>query len=321
MKVPASIRFIFAEQENLNIRLKDAVDHRINATRDPRWHYESRVKQLISFALKMETGRFNCPSALEDFFACTLVVANASEIANAEKIVNEHFSVKYRRPENNAKTQSPDYFPFDDLRLYVTLQENKSLPPNDLQEIIFEIQIKTFLQHAWSIATHELIYKSDGASWSKQRIAFQIKAMLEHAEISIQQAEQLANCAALAKEDNQTKKVRDTIALLKTQWNDDELPDDRGRLAKNIISLLKQLGISQERLKQVLADEKAARGGVHPLNLSPYAVIIQYLLVVEKEKCIGFLMRKNESKKILIHNEVEIPNDVDRKTLVNAIFV
>ena len=61
------------------------------------------------------------------------------------------------------------------------------------------MQVKTFLQHAWGIATHDLIYKTDDVSWSRQRIAYQIKAMLEHAEMSIQEAGRLAEAVALSK--------------------------------------------------------------------------------------------------------------------------
>lgn len=322
MKIPASIRVLFEEQEDKNNRLKTDVDRRIGGFQNTRWHYESRVKKITSFALKLETGRITNPGALEDFFACTLVVANAAEIASAEKLIVDNFKLKYRRPNSNNEThKAPDSFPFDDLRLYVTLKENKALPHNDLQDIIFEIQIKTFLQHAWGIATHDLVYKSDGASWSKKRIAFQVKAMLEHAEISIQEAEQLANCSTLAKEDNQTREIRNSIALIGEHWNDNELPVDKVRLADNIVSLLKRLSITQDRLKQILVAGKAARGGAHPINLSPYAVIVQYLLCMEKGKCISFLMRKDERKKILIPIEIDLPDDVDRKELVNAIFV
>lgn len=98
MKVPRSIRELFDAQHDLNSRLKVEVDRRLISLKEPRWHYESRVKGLYSFALKLETGRFADPSKLEDFFACTLVVANAREIERAEQIIRERFVVNARRP-------------------------------------------------------------------------------------------------------------------------------------------------------------------------------------------------------------------------------
>jgi hypothetical protein len=73
MKVPASIRKLYEEQLEVNQRLKLKVDERIKNLRAERWHYESRLKQEQSFALKVESGRVPNPAALEDFFACTLV--------------------------------------------------------------------------------------------------------------------------------------------------------------------------------------------------------------------------------------------------------
>src|SRR5919109_5674500 len=159
MKVPASIRRLYEDQKAVNDRLKVVVDERIRGIKNHRWHYEGRVKELRSFALKIESGRFEIPRALEDFFACTIVVANATEITEAEKLINENFTIKTRRPPRIDQThKAPNEFPFDDLRLYVTLQETVALPRTDLHEIVFEIQIKTFLQHAWAIATHDLLY-------------------------------------------------------------------------------------------------------------------------------------------------------------------
>jgi hypothetical protein len=38
------------------------------------WFFTWRLKELESFALKIETGRVSNPVALEDFFACTIVL-------------------------------------------------------------------------------------------------------------------------------------------------------------------------------------------------------------------------------------------------------
>lgn len=323
MKVPASVRRLFEDQKVKNERLREVVDKRVQGFKDARWHYESRVKQLLSYALKVESGRFAKPAALEDFFACTLVVANVAEIERAEQIICTNFALKERRPPDGALThKSPEEFPFDDLRLYVSLPQDPSMPPTDLTDLVFEVQVKTFLQHAWSIATHDLLYKTDDANWSKERIAYQTKAMLEHAEVSIQEAESLATTSALAKENSRTTQIKAGIALVKQQWTADELPADIRRLAQNVLSLLDGLHINLGRLEAVLEHGKEARSGTHPTNLSPFATIIQYLFKYEKDKLSELLTRDaRKSFRVLIPDEVEIPEDLDRGTLRNAIFV
>ncbi len=322
MKIPASIRRLYEDQKTVNDRLKKVVDERMRGLKNHRWHYEGRVKELPSFALKIESGRFDNPGELEDFFACTIVVANAAEITEAEKLINENFPVKRRRPPHVEQThKASDAFPFDDLRLYVTLRASTALPPTDLGGIVYEVQIKTFLQHAWAIATHDLLYKTDDANWSKERIAYQIKAMLEHAEISIQEAEGLAACTVLTKEDKLTTTIKRGIALVKSQSNHDELPEDVRRLAGNITALVKELSLDADRLEEILNQGKAQRAGVHPANLSPYATVVQYLLTAEKDKMVSLLKRDKSRTRILIPEEVELPEDIDRTQLKNAVFV
>ncbi len=322
MKIPGSIRRLYEDQKAINERLKAVIDERMRGLKNSRWHYESRVKELPSFALKIESGRFDNPQAMEDFFACTIVVANATEIDKAEQIISANFKIEERRPPRRDHThKAPDAFPFDDLRLFVTLGDDPAVPPTDLAGIVFEVQIKTFLQHAWSIATHELLYKTDDVNWSKERIAYQIKAMLEHAEISIQEAESLAACDALAKEDRRTAVIKKGISLVKSQWGKDELPQDVRRLASNITTLMEALRLEIGRLEEILNDGRAQRAGVHPANLSPYATVVQYLLNAEEEKMVALLQSEKSRMRILIPDEVELPAGLDRRQLRNVVFV
>jgi ppGpp synthetase/RelA/SpoT-type nucleotidyltranferase len=322
MKIPRSIREVYDSQEEKNSRLKTEVDRRILGVKDSRWHYESRVKQLVSFAIKLETGRVANPHALEDFFACTLVLANSSELRKAQRIVENEFDVIYRRPRvSNFTHKKPDAFPFDDLRLYCRLKNNPSLPSSDLHTLIFEVQVKTFLQHAWSIATHDLIYKSDDSNWSQERIAYQVKAMLEHAEVSIQQAGALASCEAIAKEDKETKATRQMIKMLRRHWPADQLPTDLKRLAQNILTITKRLNLKLGEFQDILESQRQLRGGIHPLNLSPYSTVVEYLFSSNNIAFLNYLMGPEEDTKALIPGEISLPGTINRNLLNNAILL
>ncbi len=321
MKIPTSIRLLYDELYEINKKLKVKVDERIISFKEVRWHYESRLKSLESFTLKIETGRISKPIELEDFFACTLVVENKSSLEKAENIVLSHFNLYDRRPPSEGYTSKDTHsFPFDDLRLYVRWKDDPMVRPTGIDGILFEVQIKTFLQHAWSIATHDLIYKSDSISWAKERIAYQIKAMLEHAEISILEAEKLAASQVLNKKSERITDLLKIIELLKGLWSMSDLPKDMVRLASNVMSILKSVDIKINRLREILDEETKIGRGVKTLNLSPYGIIIQSLLNQETEKLLCFLSSEPKRFKIFIPQEIDIPTHVDKNSLRNVIF-
>lgn len=256
-----------------------------------RWHYESRIKEEASVALKIETGRVKNLENIEDFFACTIVVKNSSEISDALALVRRVFTIRYRRPQNPTETRKqPSAFIFDDLRLYCTMKREASLPPSPLITKVFEIQIKTFLLHAWSIATHDLTYKTDDVSWGKERIAFQLRAMLEHAELSLLEAEKLATSTVLALTNKESEELRETIRLLQNNWPTDLLPDDLKRAAISIGSVISAVGVTRDRLQELLTAEQA-RNGSMPLSETPYGVCMRLLVQNEPDRMQTFLSK------------------------------
>lgn len=315
------MRALYDHQREPCERLKVVVDNRLLGAKQERWHYESRLKTPISFAQKLETGRCPKPNAIEDFFACTVVVKNTTEIATAEALIRATFDVVQRRPRDDAFTAKPSYaFPFDDLRLYARLKTDATQRPTDLGDIVFEIQVKTFLQHAWSVATHDLVYKTDEVSWGKERIAYQIKAMLEHAELSIKEAETLAKCNSLPQHDKTAQTLTQIIPLLREQWSPDELPPDLRRLAETFRDLMDFFSIASSELKPMLEKGRAARSGQHPANLSPMSTFLQYILEQQPAAAAAALARVQERRRIFIPAEVTLPPDVDPNTFRNAIF-
>lgn len=319
MKIPTSVRYIFEDRKPLYEKLRVAVDKKLWGVKKEEWHYISRVKVEESFTLKAESGRYDDISTLEDFFACTLVVPNFGHVKDVERVVQSMFTFSHRRPATDRKTHKPSSsFEFDDLRLYAKWVDDPDLPPTELNGLVFEIQIKTFLQHAWSIATHDLIYKSCEANWAKERIAYQIKAMLEHAESSIQQAEDMAKSSSALKTDKTTKRLSSLIILLGDIWkNEDDLPEDKKRLSSNILSLLKYLEMSDDTLRRILIKETKLGRGACTRNLSPYGTIVQSILNQEPEKLLEYM--EIGDRKIFLPREIEFSEDIDTKQLKNTI--
>ncbi|MCK5763825.1 MAG: hypothetical protein KAH05_06880 [Clostridiales bacterium] len=321
MKIPKSLRDIYSEDKIKYERLQSNVDNYFNSNKDKRWHYESRIKKPESFTLKIETGRFSKLTEIEDFFACTLVVENLNSLNKAEQIIKKRFKLVERRPKNsNITSKSSECFMFDDTRLYVKWKDNLNTRPTGLNGLLFEVQIKTFLAHAWSVATHDLTYKSDEKSWPKERIAFQIKAMLEHAEISIYDANKLAKSKFLKRTNKSSIRISEMINLVNELWLPEVLPKDKIRLAENIDKLIKNIGIDIKILKKILIKETGLGRGTKTLNLSPYSTVIQSLFY-QKEKIIAsYLTGRKKQFKVYIPSEIVVPNILTGKDLNNAIL-
>lgn len=251
------------------------------SSRDRRWFYSARLKSLESFAQKIESGRFRNYSRLEDFVAAMIVVPMLGDVPAAHDFVSEFFDVKYRRPVSSVETKKKSSdFHFDDLRLYGHLRPAAGLPERPIDGLIFEIQIKTFLQHAWSIATHDLVYKHDDVSWARSRVAYQVKALLEHADLSVSSIALLERSSELPTTGQPEERLRQLIRLVRGEWEPDVLPLDLRRLAENLDRLMSALAIGElSALSDLLAIGKREAGGQHPLGLSPYQCVVDYASV------------------------------------------
>ena len=314
MKIAKGIRDAYHRSSDNYRRLSEEVctnlRHRVE---ENKWFFSYRLKEMESFSLKVETGRVADPARMEDFFACTIVVPTVSQIADAEALLKETYEVNERRPpcDDITRKRASD-FVFDDLRLYLKRGPSDTGKNEDLVGMVFEVQVKTILQYAWGIASHDLIYKTDNVSWPKERIAFQVKAMLEHAEISIAEAQGLAESLAISKSDRDTASTLQIIEVLRDFWPADQLPQDIKRLAESIRGVLKACNVQPDGLKALLESEKA-RSRILPTNLSPYAFLVQAFAhnpqVGLKAK---ILNGKYKGIKIIVHDDTDLPEWMSR---------
>lgn len=313
MKVPLSVRSFFEQHEKDYRVLKDHVEPQINAIRDAGWHYVGRLKKLESFAQKLETGRFTKEEALDDLFACTLVVERADRIKQAEEMLRERFDVRDRKPEKPEVTPHRAMcFDFDYVRLYASLKRDERTPATGYEHLVFEIQIKTFLQHAWTIATHDLIYKADTIDWEASRVAYQIKAMLEHAEASIIAVKAISQVNQPARSNKESLEQQNVIAWLQQTWGD-RLPKDVVRLAQCVRSLLDIAGIELAALNRLFAVATENGRGSNMLNLSPFCSIVDSVLSSpDGLAALESGTKRRGKNRILVPAEIEFPTQSDR---------
>lgn len=319
MKITSSLRERFDSQ----VDVQNLVEDRVKSTLQPRvpetWHYEGRVKSIESYAQKIETGQFD-PGDLEDFFACTLVVPTMGFIDEAERLVGELFEIVSRKPETNRMAMAGALdFRFDHIRIYARRRVPAGLEEGPIHRIRFEIQIKTYLQHAWSIATHDLTYKTNELSWGKERVAAQVKATLEASEIAIVEAERLAKSGnrLLTREDSDTTELVTIVGTLQRHFTENQMPVDVKRLAATLRGLLRGCKLTPAALDGLLHKGKLKRGGSHPTDLSPYSVVFLYLASEQPAKLLGALKRRG-GPVFFVPGEVKLPDSFGGVTLHSA---
>jgi len=310
MKVVNSLAQIYKQQAQINKKLRTQVDKLIIAVKEDKWHYVSRIKEDESFALKIETSRVEDPTKLEDFFACTIVVENTNAVKIAKRLIRKHFKIEYLRPKKDDFTSKDSYsFVFDDLRLYVKLRSTAARPKGPINDVIFEIQIKTFLQHAWSIATHDLVYKSDSISWTKQRVAYQVKAMLENAEVSIEKANKLKKLPGLPTSNYKVQFQNEIKEFILKHFVNSILPNDLVTLINNIEYISKKIfHMDLNEIEDCLIADTAKGRGTNTLNLSPFLIVLQSIINEKPKKVNAFMKRRSRGK---YNPKLFLPKEID----------
>lgn len=305
MKIPHSISSRYQALEDRYLALA-AIVKRIfeDDIKTDRWLFLSRLKTLESFYIKAQSGRWE--ALYEDIFATTIVVENVGQVKEAVASVLNFFELDHKRPKDDRLTQKrPESFVFDDLRLYLKLKERDTTP--ETENLIFECQIKTFLQHAWSIATHDLIYKpKDVGEWSRARVAYQVKAMLEHAEVAISQVEEIAKSEALgvsSPEYNQRAVILRDLKDLDVDVG--ELPD---RVIENVRALVMKWGCDWKEVYEWLKKEtlKGDGYGVKQARFSIYEEVVDAIVRNDRLAICKYreLLRQNKASKILVSDEL-----------------
>lgn len=145
--------------------------------------FKGRRKDVESLSEKLESGRYQRWSAIDDLYACTVVIPTTAHENQVLDFLSQAFEeVEVRR--RNSTQKPPDVFRFDSTRYVGRIRTYPGLGiPESVSEVNFEIQIPTAFEYAWTVVTHDLVYKSEDFDWRKGRIAALLKASVEQIEL------------------------------------------------------------------------------------------------------------------------------------------
>ena len=138
-----------------------------------------RSKTLDSLRDKIETGRYPDLQSVDDLVAFSVVIDTSKQESDVRRYVRKNFNLINIRA--GSTLQDERIFDFDCTRIYCKLEDKLGLN-TPIFDFVFEIQIRTLLQHAWSKITHPLVYKSRGFDAKAGRLAAELMAQLEAAD-------------------------------------------------------------------------------------------------------------------------------------------
>jgi hypothetical protein len=144
---------------------------------------------------------------------------------------------------------------------------------------------------------------------------FQIKALLENAEMALSDAELLSEAKILQKSDRRLDELNNIMQFYRENWDKVLLPNDMKRLAENTRDLLNYLSQNLDWLKNIIQLETADGRGSNIMNLSPYWIVVQS--IIKEMGWVNFLkvIDKNIKKKrgniFPIIRELERPENIN----------
>ena len=246
---------------------------------------EHRVKEEKSLAGKLERkgDGYQSFEDITDILGARVVCFLSDEIDKIGKKVEEIFVIDWKNSCDKRALIKEDAFG------YLSLHYICSLPfgdkwPDEICGKKFEIQIRTVLQHAWSVIQHDIGYKSDfGVPRDINRQFARLAGLLE-----------LADDEFVRARDNMTEYTEDIRKRIIT--------DDADDVVINMISLNEY--VLHNKNMQKLIKEIADIAGAEISNIDPEGYIPQLAyLGVKKLGDIGAMIKDNYDLAIKLANK------------------
>jgi ppGpp synthetase/RelA/SpoT-type nucleotidyltranferase len=211
----------------------------INYSSNNHFAYTSRIKELDSLAEKIESGRYRNWASIDDFIGAVIIIPNINYEPAIIKFLETSFT-KVQLKKRGSTWKNYDVFRFDSTRFIGKLSVVDS--EKIINTINFEIQIRSAFEHAWSVTTHDLAYKSKTIDWKMLRLAAQLKSSVEQLDMITLGAYEIKSSIQAHKWPETEIKIK-TCNFFEKIFIDEKIPEelkpkDMSRFSENLFSII-----------------------------------------------------------------------------------
>ena len=154
------IQDLIALYQQIEPLVLERLDNALSKQEGSLYHITHRIKTADSICGKLERKPDEYPNlySIRDILGFRIICYFSDEVDEAAKLVSEAFRVDWSKSKDKRELIKPDAFGYLSLHYICSLPENSGYT-EQLSSLLFEIQMRTMLQHTWAEIEHDLGYK------------------------------------------------------------------------------------------------------------------------------------------------------------------
>ncbi len=221
---------------------------------------QTRPKSISSFAEKILRRKYTNPiKQMTDLCGGRIITNTQSEIKVLSKFIESHFEIDWQNSVDISQRHKPTEFGYRSVHYIISFKPNMFPTaeinikiPKMLYNLKAEIQIRTFLEHAWADIYHDVGYKGEfKIPTSIERELAATSALLENADKNFSNIiERLrtykSSYGAYLTKDQIQDKIKRLEMVLEIDKNNFEIAGTIGKLALAIEDWNKAINILSE---------------------------------------------------------------------------